>query len=98
MSDDLDIEPASPDDEVQNYLDARWRESMRAARDLMESLRTVVPEFKGHLPEVAYNRLNSALGSATAAYGDLHQAGRHVIGEADYDDYLTAQTKRKLDD
>lgn len=97
MSDDLDIEPASSDDEVQAYLDMRWREAMRAARDLMDSLRAVVPEFKAHLPEVAHNRLNSALSSATNAYGDLHQAGRRVIGDDAYDAYLQAQTRRKLD-
>lgn len=97
MADDPDpIPPAGDDADITAFLDIRWREAMRSSRELMGTLRELVPEMRAQLPEVAYSALNSALGSAEKAYGELHRAGRHVIGEQDYKGYLETQVRRNL--
>lgn len=97
MAEERPIEPASDDEDVQNFLDSRWRGSMAAARELMDLLRDVMPEFSSHMPEPAANRFRDALISSEHAYGDLHAAGKHIIGSEDYVHYLAAQTARKVE-
>lgn len=97
MAEDIDLPPASDDEDVQGFLDTRWREAMRASRELMENLRAIHPDLMEHLPETAERRIAGALTSAQSAYRDLHAAGKHVIGQERYDEYLAAQTRRRVD-
>jgi hypothetical protein len=96
MSDDIDHQPASEDPNVQAFLDTKWREAIRAAREGMESLRDIIPELFIHLPETAQNHLLLALTDMTDACRELHEAGVEIIGQDAYDKYQQAQTSRKI--
>lgn len=93
---DIDRPPASDDDDVQGVLDARWRDAMASSRSCMESLRVIHPELMEHLPEAAERAIASALASTSAAYRELHRAGPHIVGQANYDEFLQAQTRRAV--
>lgn len=95
--DDLDIPPASDDEAVQNYLETNWREAVRASRDGREAIRRIFPELVEHLPETAANHLRTALGELEGATRALHKAGRHVLGQTGYDEFLSAQTRRQIE-
>lgn len=95
--DDLDLPPASEDDVVQQYLDTNFREALRASRDGMTVLRRVYPELTQHLPETGANYLRRALDDFEAAGRHLHLAGRHVLGQAVYDELIEALTIRQIE-
>lgn len=97
MSDDLDIPPASDDDVVQQFIDTNWREAARAAREGRECIRKIWPELTQHLPETAANQLSRALNDFEAASRHLHLAGKHVLGQSEYDEYIAAQTRRQIE-
>lgn len=96
MDDDLDLPPASTDPNVQNFLDTIWREAVRANRETIENIRKIYPELVQHLPETAERHLEEALRGAEKVSRGLHLAGRHVLGQGDYDDFIEAQTKRQI--
>lgn len=96
-ADDFNTPPASENSIVQQYLDTNWREAMRAAREGMECLRRIWPELTQHLPETGANHLQQALDRFEAASRALHYAGKHVIGEEAYDEFLEAQTMRQIE-
>jgi hypothetical protein len=91
-----DPDPASDNDVIQNFLDSRWRAAISSARETMESLREIIPELETHLPETAITSLESALSSVTRAYSSLHEAGKWVIGSNEYQEFLAAQTARRV--
>lgn len=95
---DIDAPPASDDEAIQKFLDAQWREALRAAREGMEALRAIYPEMVAHIPETGVNHIDRALNDLESAYGRLHEAGRHIIGQVEYDRYMEAQTQRRLSD
>lgn len=95
---DLDSPPASDDPNIQNFLSIKWREALRATREGLESIREVYPELTHHLPETAERHLYEAMRGFEKTAGDLHRAGRHVLGEDEYNAYLEAQTQRKIGD
>lgn len=90
------LEPASADESIQAFLDSRWRGAISSVRQSMENLREVVPELAAHLPEPGYNHLSSALDASERAYASLHKAGAFVLGQTEYDQFLEAQTKRRV--
>lgn len=92
---DPDLPPASDDDAVQAFLDIRWRDSMRAAREGMSHLRDIWPEFNEHIPETGHNALSRALNDFESAYASLNRAGKFILGEAEYDRYLQTLAARK---
>lgn len=94
---DLDLPPASDDSVVQTFIDTNWREAQRASREGMECLRRIYPELVQHLPETASRHLKEALRNFEGASRELHLAGRHVLGQIEYDAYLEAQTLRQID-
>jgi hypothetical protein len=95
---DPDFPAASDDEAIQAFLDTKWREALRAAREGMEALREIWPEMVSHIPETGSNYVSKALNDLESAYGRLHEAGRHIIGQAGYDSYMEAQTQRRIDD
>lgn len=94
--DDLDIPPASDDDEVQGFLDTQWREAMRAAHECREAIRKIHPELTAHLPETASRQLSLALRDNEETTQHLQYAGRHILGQDEFDAYIDARTRRQI--
>lgn len=88
--------PASEDPKVQDYLDTSWRETMRATKEALETLRRIHPELTHHLVETASNQIGAAMRDLEATIDHLHRAGRLVLGDDDYEEYLDTQTQRQL--
>lgn len=93
---DLDAPPASGDSAVQNYLDTNWREAVRAAREALECVRKIHPELTQHLPETAADNLRYFLSGQEANIANLHRAGRLILGQEAYDEYIETQTERQI--
>lgn len=94
--DDETYVPEYESTDVGDYVEAKWRTAVAAARELVESLRDVTPELSGHLPETASHGIDAALGDAERAYSRLHGVGRLVIGSDSYAEFVQLQTKRKI--
>lgn len=96
-ADDLDIPPASDDDVVQGFLDTQWREAMRAAHECREAIRKIYPELTAHLPETASSNLGYALRDNEDVTRHLQLAGRHILGQDEFDAYIDARTRRQIE-
>lgn len=96
MAKDEPLEPASDDPDVMAFLDSKWRAAAAAAREAMESLRDVHPDLASHLPETGASFIAQALEQITSGYKTLHRAGPFVLGQHDYDQFLDAQTRRRV--
>lgn len=80
--------PIKPKLVDQRVLETCWMEAMRAVRDGMTSLRAVFPDRTQGLPETGERALRSGLHGLEDVLADLHRAGRHVLGEDAYAQYL----------
>lgn len=94
---DLDHPPASDDPVVQNFLDVQWREAIRAAREGKEAVNKIWPQLVQNLPETAGSHLHRARDEFEAAERVLHRAGKFVLGQDAYDEYVENQTRRQID-
>lgn len=94
---DLDIPPASDDDVVQGFLDTNWREAMRAAHECREAIRKIHPELTAHLPETSSRQLGYALRDNEEVTNHLQLAGRHILGQVEFDAYIEARTRRQIE-
>lgn len=95
---DLDFPPASDDPDVQTYLDIQWREAQRAAREGRECLRLVWPDLTQHITETGARHLHAALTAFESASNSLNLAGKHIMGEEAFDEYIQTLTTRKVND
>ena len=91
---DLDLPPASDDPDAQSFMEMRWKDAARAAREGMDRMRAIWPELAEHMPETAERACKRALEDFESSYRNLLQAGPHVLGQERYDEYITLQTQR----
>lgn len=84
-----DIPTPAPREAVeQRVLETCWMEAMDHVRDGMTALRRAFPDHTQELPETGERALRSALHNLEDVLADLHRAGRHVLGEDVYAQYL----------
>lgn len=93
---DQDLPPATPDGDVQNFLDVKWREAVRAATEGMEALRSIWPELTQHIPETGSNFIKRSLDDFEGANYNLQRAGVHVLGQERYDEFCQARVERQI--
>ncbi len=89
--------PEYIDSPASDYIAVQWREAMRATREGMEAVRRVWPELTQHLSETGAGNLKVALDDLQTASRYLHMAGRHVLGDDGYSEYLDATTRRQIE-
>lgn len=80
--------PIKPKPVDQRVLETCWMEAMRAVSEGMNALRAAFPSHTQSLPETGERALRSGLHGLEDVLADLHRAGRHVLGEDAYAQYL----------
>jgi hypothetical protein len=97
-NEDPDSPPASPDSNIQGFLDVQWYAALNGTTEALDALRQLYPLMSVHLPETASDHIKRALASVESANSELHRTGKYVIGQASYDDLLDEQTRRKINE
>lgn len=90
-----DIPVPAPIAVDQRVLESCWMEAMSAVREGMIALRAAFPDHTQGLPETGERALRSGLHGLEDVLADLHRAGRHVLGEDVYAQYLDDLDDRK---
>ena len=93
-----DHEEGAPRDElIKSFLAGKWHEATDSTKSAMEALRSVYPDLSTHLNEMGGMHIEAALSKVTAAYNELNQLGRHILGDEAYERYLDDQVSRRID-
>lgn len=77
---------------LREKLDTNWREALRSTHEALDDLRRIFPGPAQILPEGASRHLRSAMRSLEDASGELHYAGRHVLGDVQYEEFLEEES------
>ncbi len=91
---------AHPHDGTPEFLqvEQRWEQALRAITTGMEVIRSIYPSRMFLLPEAGHRALKDALDGAQNSVSSLHRAGRYVLGQEQYDQFVTDQAMMSMDD
>lgn len=65
-----------------------WLQALMAAETSLDYLRAIYPSKMMMLPETGHSAISRAMSSIQDGIGQMHRAGRYVMGADAYEDFL----------